>query len=91
MPHGKFYSSLENKVLWQQREGEWSVLSMVVVEYFMFWYIMENLFLDYSLENLVLKFFIILRDISVFSLKQCLFLSIPILGNFHALRKEIKV
>lgn len=36
MPHGKLYSSLENKVLRQQREGEWSVLPMVVVEYFMF-------------------------------------------------------
>ena len=28
------YSRLENKVLQQQREGEWSVLPMVVVEYF---------------------------------------------------------
>ena len=28
------YSSLENKVLRQQKEGEWSVLPMVVVEYF---------------------------------------------------------
>lgn len=54
MPRGKFYSSLENKVLRQQKEGEWSVLPMVVVKYSMFWYIMENLFLDYSLENLVL-------------------------------------
>ena len=42
-------------------------------------------------RELGFEVFIILRDISVFSLKQCLFLSIPILGNFHALRKEIKV
>lgn len=54
MPRGKFYSSLENKVLRQQKEGEWSVLPVVVVKYSMFWYIVENLFLDYSLENLVL-------------------------------------
>ena len=54
MPRGKFYSSLENKVLRQQKEGEWSVLPMVVVKYSMFWYIVENLFLDYNLENLIL-------------------------------------
>ena len=67
MPHGRFYSSLENKVLQQQREGEWSVLPMVVIGYFMYSYIVENLFLDYSLENLVLKSFYHLKR------HQCIF------------------